>query len=148
MLDLDVDPNALAAAMGGFMAQRLVRTVCQHCRTPVELTDYARKQIETSGVPEALSRDAHTIYEHNPDGCEHCHDGWSGRAPVFELILPTPEVRLAVEEGNLKALERSARLQKQYRTLGQHAMEMVLSGETTLIEAMAVTGSVVVATES
>ena len=148
MLDLDVDPNALAAAMGGFMAQRLVRTVCQHCRTPVELTDYARKQIETSGVPEDLSRDAHTIYEHNPDGCEHCHDGWSGRAPVFELILPTPEVRLAVEEGNLKALERSARLQKQYRTLGQHAMEMVLSGETTLIEAMAVTGSVVVATES
>lgn len=39
MLDLDVDPNALAAAMGGFMAQRLVRTVCQHCRTPNELTD-------------------------------------------------------------------------------------------------------------
>lgn len=141
LLDLDVDPNALAAAMGGFMAQRLVRTVCPHCATAMPLNEYAAKQMRSAGISaEAISQTS-AIYAVNLQGCEHCHSGWTGRAPIFELILPTPEVRLAVEESNIKALERAARMQPQYRTLGQHAMQLVLEGVTTLEEAMGVTGS-------
>ena len=55
--------------------------------------------------------------------------------------MPTPEARLAAEEGNLKALERAARLQPQYRSLGQHAMELAMQGVTSMTEAIAVTGS-------
>lgn len=141
MLDLGVDPNALAAAMGGFMAQRLVRSLCPHCRVPVPMSEYARNQMKANSLTDEQIDVASEIYEPNPDGCDHCADGWSGRTAVFELILPTTDVRLAVEESNLKALERSARLQPQYRTLGQHAMELVAAGETSLNEAMATTGS-------
>jgi len=69
------------------------------------------------------------------------------QASCFELILPTPEVRLAIEESNLKSMERAALLQPQYRTLARHAMELVLSGDTSMAEAMAVTGSTLVLTE-
>jgi len=147
MLDLDVDPNALAAAIGGFMAQRLVRSLCPHCKMPVPIDDYTRKQMLDCGIPAQSIAQVTAVYEHNPDGCPECNNGWSGRLPVFELILPTPEVRLAIEESNLKSMERAALLQPQYRTLARHAMELVLSGDTSMAEAMAVTGSTLVLTE-
>jgi len=140
MLDLDVDPHALSAAMGGFMAQRLVRELCPHCKTPVPINVYDMHQMVATGIDDpAEIHEGGVIYE--PCGCEYCSDGWKGRMPVFELITSTPESRLAVESGDLKSLERAAKQQKQYRSLGHHAMQLVLEGRTSLLEAMAITGS-------
>lgn len=141
MLDLGVDANALAASIGGFMAQRLVRCLCPHCRVAKPIDSYARAQMLAQGVPESEVNCTDVVYAANRDGCEHCSRGWVGRTPVFELILPTQEVRQAVEEGDLKSLERAARAQDQYQTLSQHAMRMVLSGVTSLHESMSVAGS-------
>lgn len=141
MLDLGVDANALAASIGGFMAQRLVRCLCPHCRVAKPIDTYARAQMIGQGIPEEEINQVEAIYACNRDGCKHCNRGWSGRVPVFELILPTGEVRRAVEESNLKSLERAAREQEQYQTLSQHAMRMVLSGVTSLHESMSVAGS-------
>lgn len=141
MLDLEVDPNVLAASMGGFMAQRLVRRLCPHCRIPVPMTHEVASIITHKGVPEeALANVTHT-YTHDHHGCEHCKAGWSGRTAIFELILPSPEVRLAIEEANTKAFASAARLQPQYRTLEHDAMLQVLNGVTSVGEALAVTGS-------
>ncbi|NVZ11775.1 type II/IV secretion system protein [Allochromatium humboldtianum] len=139
LLDLEVDPHALGAAMGGFMAQRLARRLCPYCRCPRSLTEDARYQMRYAGVTEELMPPETVIYE--PGGCPQCRDGWNGRIPVFELVTATPDVRLAIEEGNLKGLERAAHTQPQYRSLGRHAMQLVLEGRTSLLEAMAVTGS-------
>lgn len=141
MLDLGVDPNALAASAGGFMAQRLVRHLCPHCKVRAPLNGYARGQITSQGVSEEDIAATEVLYEVNRSGCEHCIKGWAGRLPIFELIIPTPEVREAIEEGNLKSLMRAASMQDQYLTLAQHAMFMVLQGNTSLQEAMAVAGS-------
>ena len=145
MLDLDVDPNALSAALAGFLAQRLVRTVCPHCRIPHTLDKYVRAQIVSAGMGEQEVDAIGEIYEHNPEGCPECHGGWSGRTPVFEIILAAPEVRLAVEQGDLMALRAAAALQPQYRTLAHDAYRLVAQGLTTVGEAMAVTGSAMVA---
>lgn len=142
MLDLEVDPHALSAAMAGFMAQRLVRRLCPHCRKPVEITEYDRQQILHHGVKEITES---VIY--GPGGCDQCREGWTGRLPVFELVTSTAEVRLAIEEGDLKALERAAHMQPQYRTLGHHAMQYVLSGHTSLAEAMSIAGSALINVE-
>ncbi len=141
MLDLGVDANALAASVGGLMAQRLVRCLCPHCRVAKPIDAYARAQMIGQGIPEDEVNAVETVYVANRDGCDHCTRGWGGRTPVFELILPTPDVRQAVEAGNLKALERAAHDQEQYQTLSQHAMRMVLSGVTSLHESMSVAGS-------
>lgn len=141
MLDLGVDPNALAASVGGLMAQRLVRGLCPHCKVASPMNNYARGQMLAQGVRQQLVDAAEVLYEPSRDGCEHCIKGWRGRLPIFELIVPTHEVRQAVEESNLKALIRAAEEQAQYQTLSQHAMFMVLEGNTSLQEAMAVAGS-------
>lgn len=140
MLDLEVDPNALSAAMGGFMAQRLVKKLCQECRVPVPINSFSRQQMLHNGVSEEIINSTDVIYDPGP-GCDCCQDGWTGRLPVFELVTNDIEARLAVEKGDLKALERAALQQPQYRTLGRHAMEVVLEGRTSLLEATAVTGS-------
>lgn len=147
MLDLEVDPNALSAALGGLLAQRLVRTLCPHCRQAQPLDDYIRGQLVSAGigVKEIESFDA--IFTNNPEGCEHCHDGWQGRTPVFELVLATPEVRLAVERADLQALKAAAAKQPQYRTLSHDAYRLVAQGITSVSEAMAVTGSAMVFSE-
>lgn len=86
LLDLDVDPNALSAALAGFLAQRLVRTVCPHCRIPQPIDSYVSKQIHSCGMsPEEVSAIG-TIYTHNPDGCSKCRDGWSGRTPFLKSL--------------------------------------------------------------
>ena len=141
MLDLEVDPNALSAALGGFLAQRLVRTLCPHCKHPQPLDGYIRRQIKEAGVSEEESDAIGVIYRENPEGCDHCHEGWSGRTPVFEIILATPDVRIAVERGDLAALKAAALLQPQYRTLSHDAYRLVALGVTSVSEAMAVTGS-------
>ena len=141
MLDLEVDPNALSAALGGFLAQRLVRTLCPHCKHPQPLDGYIRRQIKEAGVSEEESDAIGVIYRENPEGCDQCHEGWSGRTPVFEIILATPEVRIAVERGDLAALKAAALLQPQYRTLSHDAYRLVALGVTSVSEAMAVTGS-------
>ena len=140
MLDLKVDPNVLAAAMGGFLAQRLVRSLCQHCRIQTPLTHEAAKIIEKTGVPAEQIAAHSSVYLHNSHGCEHCKNGWSGRKGIYELLLPTSAVRLAIEESSLKDLTRAAEMQPQYRTLAHDAMLNVLNGATSLAEAMDVTG--------
>ena len=147
MLDLEVDPNALSAALGGFLAQRLVRTLCPHCRLQQPLDGYIRSQIIEAGVSEQEIDAIGLIYTNNPSGCSHCHDGWLSRTPVFEIILATPEVRIAVEHGDLKALKAAAALQPQYRTLSHDAYRLVAKGITSVGEAMAVTGSAMVVSE-
>jgi general secretion pathway protein E len=140
MLDLKVDPNVLAASMGGILAQRLVRRLCQHCRLGAPLTHEVAKLIEKSGVPAETISAHSSLYTHNPHGCEHCKSGWSGRKGIYELLLPTQAVRLAIEESSLKDLARAAETQPQYRTLLHDAMLNVLSGDTSLAEALDVTG--------
>ena len=141
MLDLDVDANALAAAVGGFMAQRLVRCLCSNCKVPVAMSSYAKSQMLSQGVREESIDSKDTLFEVSKTGCEQCSKGWTGRAPIFELILPTTDVRLAIEDKNLKGLVRAAEDQPQYQTLSQCAMHMVLDGSTSLPESMAVAGS-------
>lgn len=140
MLDLEVDRNALSAAMGGFMAQRLIRTLCQNCRIAVPVDSYARQQMLHNEITAEAIDNTEVIYEPGSN-CPICHDGWTGRMPVFELITSNVESRLAIEQGDIKALERAAKRQPQYRSLGHHAMQLVLSGQTSLLEATGVTGS-------
>lgn len=141
LLDLDVDSNTLSGSVGGVMAQRLVRWLCDRCKIKVPVDAYVIGHIKRSNVrPELIEKLTHT-YSVNPDGCDCCRKGWTGRLPVFELIMPSPEVRLAIEEKNLKALVSAAENQPQYTSLTQAALYLVIEGLTTLQEAIAVTGS-------
>ncbi|UCH33959.1 MAG: Flp pilus assembly complex ATPase component TadA [Armatimonadota bacterium] len=89
LIDMEVEPYLVASSVLGVLAQRLVRTLCPHCKdefTPPE--DVARQFAADSEVPQVLYR---------AKGCRRCADtGYSGRTAVYELLIVAEPIRRLV----------------------------------------------------
>jgi general secretion pathway protein E len=108
LLELGVPPYLLNATLNGVMAQRLIRTLCPHCKQKVEL-----KRAEDQAGWDALvapwksNRPAH-IY--TPVGCLDCRmTGYLGRVGIYETLLFSSQVKSLVnEKAELSALREQA----------------------------------------
>lgn len=128
--DMGIEPFLLSSSLVGVLAQRLVRRLCEHCKTPYT-ADAAEAEI--LGVPSAQ------IYQ--PEGCEHCqHTGYSGRMGLYELILVDDTVRKLIHTDASEA-EMEAYLRTQSASLNQNGYQAVLEGKTSLQEVLRVTQS-------
>lgn len=79
LVDMGVQPFLVGAVSRLFMAQRLVRKLCQHCRRPIEMTDRQAAAINR----EVLA--GTTIFE--SAGCKYCAGaGFVGRTGLFEML--------------------------------------------------------------
>jgi type IV pilus assembly protein PilB len=127
MIDLGVEPFLLAATIEGIVAQRLLRTTCADCREPWQAPD---DMLEKAG----LTADQQVF---RGRGCENCHfTGYKGRSAIYE-ILPMDD---ALREQFLRnpstiALRELAR-ERKMMTLRERAIELALTGKTTLDEVL------------
>lgn len=139
LMDLEVDPNALSAALSAVSAQRLVPSLCPHCRIEREPNEYECEELQRhlGSVPSV-------IYDANPDGCSHCVKGRKGRAPIFEIFTLGPKERLAIEHGKLGDLAALVRAQPCYRPLAASAFGLVASGAASFADAQSVVGTDVI----
>jgi len=96
LLDLNVEAFLLKSTLRAVIAQRLVRILCDRCKTPRRLTTS-----DLSDDPRfaAIGLAAgETIYE--PHGCERCGGtGYRGRCGVFEILELSGDVRDMVRPG-------------------------------------------------
>jgi general secretion pathway protein E len=129
--DMGVEPFLLSSSVIGIMAQRLVRTLCPHCR---ESYVADRRECE---LLHADTDDPPILYK--PAGCEDCnHSGFRGRTGVYELVVVDDEMRnLIHEEVSEQALEKHAR--KSTASIRDDGIVNVLAGNTTLEEVLRVT---------
>jgi MSHA biogenesis protein MshE len=133
LLDMGVPAYLIASSLLAVVSQRLVRVNCPNC-----VTDYAPTPGElewfTSRVrPEEL---ALARFRHGR-GCVRCNGvGYFGRRGVFEVVEMTPELALGIQRGEASSFERAAREQIGAYTMERNAFEMVLTGETTISEAV------------
>lgn len=85
LIDLGVAPFLLSATMRVVVAQRLVRTLCQTCATPIELSsDQVNEIARVTGF--ATSDLEHKNFR-QAVGCEACSNGYSGRFGIHELFI-------------------------------------------------------------
>jgi general secretion pathway protein E len=105
MLDLGVPPYLLSSTVLGVMAQRLVRTLCPHCKKPAEAPDDESWRLITS--PWRADKPASAMA---PEGCLECRmTGYFGRIGLYEIMLMTPAVRrLVTRDANDRALREQA----------------------------------------
>ena len=134
LLELGVPHYLLKATILGVMAQRLVRTLCPHCKAPVQL-DADDWQALTRPWNAPLPTSAHQAV-----GCLECRDtGYRGRAGVYEIMLLNDAIKPLINaDTDLVALRRAA-FKDGMRSLRLSGAQKIASGVTTLEEVLRVT---------
>ena len=129
--DMGIEPFLLSSSLLGALAQRLVRVLCDDCKTPYEPSAGEKRMM---GLQEEQS---YTLYHHN--GCEHCNNqGYRGRTGIYELVLIDETMRQLIHDqaGEL-ALTRHARTMT--GSIREDGWRKVLAGHTTVEEVLRVT---------
>ncbi|MCD0458462.1 GspE/PulE family protein [Roseiconus lacunae] len=128
--DMDVEPFLINAALNLIIAQRLVKRICQHCRTPVKVS---AAQLKALGISEEQAAKATFC---RGQGCTKCNGtGMRGRIAIFEMLDMTDEIRnLIFENGSVEAIKRQA-VKDGMRTLRISALSKAFQGVITLEQA-------------
>ena len=125
--DMGVEPFLLASSLCAVLAQRLIRTLCTHCKQ-AHTTD--AKEVEKLGLEEPC-----VIYQST--GCDHCnHTGYQGRSALYELLEINDESKALIhdEASDAQILNASSN----HSTLVAQAKKMVIQGKTSIYEAIRV----------
>jgi general secretion pathway protein E len=95
MLDLGMPAYLIKSTLLGVMAQRLVRTLCPHCKKPGEPPDDETWRAITA--PWRADKPSQVMV---PVGCVECRmTGYRGRIGLYEIMLMTPALRRLVTSG-------------------------------------------------
>ena len=118
------------------MAQRLLRTLCPHCKTSTTIAP--KKLKEMTGVTIKSQKKSFKIYE--AKGCKEClMSGYRGRTGIYELLIIDDTLRkLILEKPGPETVKKEAQKQGM-KTLRESAIEKVLEGVTSLQEALRIT---------
>ncbi|QBR84103.1 type II secretion system protein GspE [Legionella israelensis] len=129
--DMGVESFLLSSSIVGLIAQRLVRKLCNHCKTLHHLRDDEK---ELLSLPPGKQI---TVYE--PHGCEHCnHSGYRGRTGIYELIIIDEPLRGMIHRNEtLQTMENHIR--PTCPSIREDGFKKVLNGETSLAEILRVT---------
>jgi len=133
LLELGVPSYLLKASVLGVMAQRLVRTLCPHCKEPGPIDAAAWQQLVApwKAVPPKQG--------YQPKGCLECRNtGYYGRQGIYEILLMSEAVQDLVSEGTgLEAIRRQG-MKEGMHTLRLSGAHKVAAGDTTIEEVMRV----------
>ena len=130
LVDMGVDAYLLASSLVGILAQRLLRTLCPHCKAPYSADAATRQRLGYDATaPLQLFRAV---------GCDQCQHGYRGRIGIYELISVTPAISALIHQGGSEqALLGEAR--KASHSLFQDGRQRVIDGLTSLDELLRVT---------
>ncbi len=134
MLDMGVERYLITSTLNGVVAQRLVRTLCRHCREPFEP---APEWLQSTGLHRHLAPGA-PLYRAR--GCAECRGtGYRGRAGIYELLDLDDAMRRAILAGADAAALHALAVQAGMRPLHEDGLRRVADGVTTIEELLRVT---------
>jgi len=133
MLELGVPAYLLKATVLGVMAQRLVRTLCPHCKVADSIAAVDWQELTapwTVAMPKKVYR---------PEGCLECRNtGYMGRQGLYEILTLTEAVKNEIgEQLDIDAIRRQG-IKEGMRTLRLSGAQKIAAGVTTIAEVMRV----------
>ena len=132
LLDLGVPAYLINSTLLGIMAQRLVRTLCPHCKKSAPITEEERAAWRMLVHPWKAAEPA-SVY--HAVGCLECRmTGYSGRIGVYEILLNSPEVRRQIRPDAEIARVRDQAFREGTRPLRVSGALKVAQGLTTIEE--------------
>jgi type IV pilus assembly protein PilB len=129
LVEMGVPRYLVAAAWRCFVAQRLVRRLCPHCRKAVTMSAVRWEELGLGTAPKKRMN----IFE--PVGCSKCFGtGYRGRVGVYEVLLVDDDLReIIATGGTVLDIQRSARA-KGVDSLRDDGVSKVLDGSTSYLE--------------
>lgn len=127
LVKMGIEPYAVSGSLLGVLAQRLVRRVCEHCRTRQRVNP-VMVRVLNANVPDDTMGWVGV-------GCEHCGGtGYRGRVAIQELMVVTPELQEKLTERSDAVTLREIAIRSGMRTLREDGVTKALLGLTTLEE--------------
>jgi len=130
--DMGIEPFLLSSSLLGVLAQRLVRTLCPHCKQAHQADKEERNLLGLKKTDDAI-----TIFR--AVGCEQCNmTGYRGRTGIHELLVVDEHCRELIHNGKgEQSIEKYIRTQSP--SIRQDGFSKVMAGITTLEEVLRVT---------
>ena len=124
LMDIGAQPYLVGATLLGVLAQRLIRTLCPHCKQPGELDQVAWEKL----VAPTKTRLPKTVYQ--ALGCDECkHTGYMGRIGVYEVLEIDNDIR--------KLINTTTDLQKYHKAADRQGMRgLRISGALKVAEGL------------
>ena len=136
LINMGVPAFNIATSITLIIAQRLARRLCSKCRKKQKIPEEALIQ---QGFDKKQLTAKTVIYGPNPEGCEHCVNGYKGRVGIFEVVPLTKNIQqLIMQENNSLDIAKQAR-KEGFIGLRESGLTKVLEGITSLEEVNRVT---------
>ena len=133
LLEIGLPAYLVRATLLGVMAQRLVRTLCEHCKVEGSLDEVLWNELVAPWKVEKPSK----IY--TAVGCLECRNtGFKGRQAIYEILPMSPAVQKHLEEGCDIVAMRKQGMKEGMKTLRLSGAQKVAAGITTIEEVMRV----------
>jgi type II secretory ATPase GspE/PulE/Tfp pilus assembly ATPase PilB-like protein len=142
LINLGVSTDDLTTATNAFIAQRLVRVLCD-CKKEEKIPEKDKiiitKTLESITPIITIQKPQSEVY-YKPGGCEKCNGiGYKGRTTVSEVFVMDDDLRELIARGALAPEIKKKAMENGMLTMEQDAILKVLEGKTTLDEASRVT---------
>jgi general secretion pathway protein E len=132
LIDLGVPPYLLSATVLGVMAQRLIRTLCPHCKQAGGLRAEDDAAWTALVAPWKSSKPAQLYH---PVGCLDCRmTGYKGRVGIYEIMPMSAEIKKLVANGAELAKLREQAMREGMKPLRIAGAKKVAAGLTTIAE--------------
>jgi len=129
LLDLGVEPFLITATLEGIIGQRLVRKICENCKTPFQPSEAQLMELQLT--PDEVK--GKKFYYGR--GCDKCNNtGYRGRTGIFEIMIFTDEIRDLVMQQSSTSVLRAAGRKAGMKLLRDNGLAAIYDGITTIDE--------------
>jgi len=140
LMDMKVRPFLIPSTLRVAISQRLIRTLCPHCKIKTRPTEKIANYLldRVKSMPASAKKDikiVEPLYIYTAKGCEACNlTGYKGRSGLFEVLQMTDELEdLILKDPSENAIFKEAQKQGML-TMEQEGIIKVLRGDTTIEE--------------
>jgi general secretion pathway protein E len=132
---MGMDDYLLTSTVNGILAQRLVRTLCSHCRQAHPALPEVVEEMQLKRYTQA---DPVILYR--PVGCEECGGtGYKGRLSILEMLVMSDAIRSLVMRHVTAGEIRQKAIDEGMQTMYENGLHKAVAGVTTIEEVLRVT---------
>ncbi len=140
LIDMDVEPFLVASTINVIIAQRLIRKICEMCKTSAPTTLEDLKKSIPEAIVEKYFAGRTEIRTYKGQGCKICHfTGYIGRIGIFEVLEVSKAIRTLIAEKNDSDVIGKKAQEEGMTTMLDDGLRKIVKGETTIEEVLRVT---------